>query len=161
RGQLLATLRATMARSPATAPGPVLWVHDHPDRGRDRRLRRRLAGAGGPWLPVRADLDEVWVGPLSGGWAGRATGLDLSRRAGLIHAVLSAPDEALPGLPLGQARVPTHDHVRGRTTAGEWAAGTAETPEEARAVAMLEALERYAATRPRGRCLERASGARL
>jgi ribosomal protein S12 methylthiotransferase accessory factor len=57
--------------------------------------------------------------------------------------------------------VPTHDLLRGRRSSGEWAAGAADTPEEARAVAMLEALERYAATKPRGRCLERASGVRL
>jgi ribosomal protein S12 methylthiotransferase accessory factor len=274
-GQLLAALRALMAGARETAPRPALWVHDHPDRARDRRLRRRLDGTAVPWLPVRADLDEVWIGPLSGGWAGCATCLDLrrraahrhglarerigralaaepnpllaepvlaraiievalawdprdtrtavsiagagarvgtvavlpvpgcpacgrladrrvtaaglrsdpsavddradgpraigdrlepaavGRRAGLIHAVVSAPDEALPGLPMGRAWVPTHDHVRGRRSAGEWAAGTAETPEEARAVAMLEALERYAAARPRGHRLERASGTRL
>jgi ribosomal protein S12 methylthiotransferase accessory factor len=253
----------------------VLWVHDHPDRERDRRLRLRLAGTGVPWLPVRADLNEIWIGPLSGSWAGCATCLDLrrraahghglarerigrmlaatqpnallaepvlaraiieaalgwdprdtrtavsiagpdgeaaavsvlpvpgcpacgcladrrvtalgllldsgpldhradlrsigarlervavDRRAGVIRAVVSAPEEALPGLRLGRAWVATHDLSRGRRISGEWAAGVAETPEEARAVAMLEALERYAATRPRGRCLERASGAQL
>lgn len=274
-GRLLATLRGLMAGAGASAPGPALWVHDHPDPARDRRLRRRLASTRGPWLPVRADLGEVWVGPLSGHWAGCATCLDLrrraahryglarerigrrlaaepnpllvepvlartivevaldwdpldtrtavsitgagarteavsllplpgcpacgrlddrrvtasalrsepgrvdsraaglraigarlepvavDRRAGLIHAVVSAPDEGLPGLWLGRAWVPTHDHVRGTRTSGEWAAGTAETEEEARAAAMLEALERYAATKPRGRCLERASGAGL
>jgi ribosomal protein S12 methylthiotransferase accessory factor len=274
-GRLLAALRALMAGAPETAPGPALWVHDHPDRVRDRRLRRRLAGTAMPWLPVRADIDEVWVGPLCGAWPGCATCLDLrrraahryglererigravaaepnpllsdpilartiievalgwdpgdtstavsitgagasveavavlpvpgcpacgrlddrrvtaialrpdasaaadraaglreigarlepaavGRRAGLVHAVVSPPGEGLPGLRLGRAWVPTHDLVRGRCNSGEWAAGTADTPEEARAAAMLEALERYAATKPRGRCLERACGARL
>ena len=274
-GLLLSTLRAVTVRSRAIAPGPVLWVYDHPDRGRDRRLRRRLAGTGVPWMPVRADLNEIWVGPLSGSWAGCATCLDLRRRAahryglarerigrtlaatqpnalladpvlaraiievalgwdlrdtrtavsivgpegeaaavsvlpvpgcpacgrladrrvtspalhldaspldhrvdlrsigsrlervaadrrtGVIRTVVSAPGEGLPGLRLGRAWVATHDLARGRRISGEWAAGVAETPEEARAVAMLEALERYAATKPRGRCLERASGAQL
>ncbi|HXM58272.1 MAG TPA: TOMM precursor leader peptide-binding protein [Candidatus Dormibacteraeota bacterium] len=267
-GRLLAALRALTLGSPDTAPGPVLWVFDRPDRDRDRRLRRRLAGADAPWLPVRADLDEIWIGPLSGTRPGCATCLDLrrraahryglareriartladapavapvsaravievalawdprdthtavsitipegkvesvsvlpvpgcpacgrlddrrvtaaqlrsdpsraaglravgdrverlavGRRAGVIRSVVSAPDEALAGLRLGRAWVSTHDHLRGRTTSGEWAAGAAETAEEARAVAMLEALERYAATRPRGRRLEQASGARL
>jgi bacteriocin biosynthesis cyclodehydratase domain-containing protein len=60
--------------------GRVVSVYDRADARRDTRLRRALLRRAVDWLPVRGDLDRVWVGPESGPNAGCSTCLLLRRR---------------------------------------------------------------------------------
>jgi ribosomal protein S12 methylthiotransferase accessory factor len=268
------TLRAAVLDDPGRASAlercpAVLTFHDAPDRRRERREREWAAARRLAWLPVRVDLNEVWMGPLTGRWAGCPTCLDLRRRAvhahgharerigrevagrgapnplagdarlaravlelaaawdpadrravarlpvaggppewsavlpvpgcpvcggepspreggpppdleedlavlgarldrlaacrrtGVVGAALSRPDESLDVAPVGRAWAPAQDLVRGRRVVAEWSLGSGDTPAEARTVAILEALERYAAVRPRGQELRCATGEEL
>jgi len=267
------TLHDAVAADPALTaalervPG-LVTIHDTPDRRRDRRLHAWAAARRVAWLPVRLDLNEVWIGPWSGRWTGCPACLDLRRRAahahgharerigrevarrglpnplagdgrlaravvelasawdprdvravvrvpvaggpaersailpvpgcpvcgrcphpdpppreegdeglaslgarldrlaagrrtGVVGAALCRPDESLDAAPLGRAWAPAQDLVRGRRVVAEWSLGSGDTPAEARTVAILEALERYATVRPRGHDLVWASGDEL
>src|SRR5262249_25298736 len=105
-----------------------------------------------------------------GGWRPRAAAREISDGAlsavvtdaqvGLVGSVRAISDEGPPGLAVVQARVPVQPHTGGWRSDLQGAMGIAPTADEARAVAVFEALERYCCV-PRGRRLDCASAEEL
>jgi ribosomal protein S12 methylthiotransferase accessory factor len=107
---------------------------------------RELGGAG-----LRAAVEADRPAP-------DVAALLVDARLGVVCEARSLADDTTG--PAAEAYVASQDALAERRRREEWGLGRADTPRDARAIAVLEALERYCCM-PRGRVLERAPASDL
>src|SRR5262249_54482175 len=141
----------TWPATPVDPDEPGLPVVSLALPGLERTASRLLAvpdcPACGAWRP-RAAARAISDGALSA--------VVTDAQVGLVGSVRPISDEGPPGLAVVQAQVPVQPHTGGWRSDLQGAMGIASTADEARAVAVFEALERYCCV-PRGRRLDCAS----